>query len=211
MKILVVDDHALVREGLCQVLKGLDEKVAVLQAANCAEAFVLADGHADLDLVLMDYHLPDMTGLAAIDILGQKHPELPVIMLSGSANPQVMRQVMGAGASGFVTKSSMSEELLLAVREVLDGGIYHQSFQTSAPSPLDGPALAARPQLTQRQIRVLTGLLDGKANREIAEEMRVAEETVKTHVAAILRHFDVQNRTQAVVSATRAGYRPTHS
>lgn len=211
MKILVVDDHALVREGLCQVLKGLDDKVAVLQAANCAEAFVLADDHPDIDLILMDYHLPDMTGLAAIDILGQKHPELPVIMLSGSANPQIRRQVLGAGASGFVTKTSLSDELLEAVKVVIDGGIYHQNDQTSAPAAQDGPGLNQRSELTQRQVRVLTGLLDGKANREIALEMSVSEETVKTHVAAILRHFDAQNRTQAVVSATRAGYRPTHS
>lgn len=204
----MVDDHALVREGLCQVLKGLDERVAVLQAATCAEAFVLANAHADLDLVLMDYHLPDMNGLAAIDILGIEHPELPVIMLSGMANAQIMQQVLGAGASGFVAKSSMSEELLTAVRQVLDGGIYHQSFQYDAGAP-ELPALSPKPGLTQRQARVLTGLLDGKANREIAEEMGVSEETVKTHVVAILRHFDAQNRTQAVVSATRAGYRPT--
>ncbi len=211
MKILVVDDHALVREGLCQVLKGLDEKVMVLQAATCAEAFVLSNAHADLDLVLMDYHLPDMTGLAAIDILSQTHPELPVVMLSGSANAQVMQQVLGAGASGFVTKSSMSDELLTAVRRVLDGGIYHQSLQRNPAAPTDAPSLTQKTDLTQRQVRVLTGLLDGKANREIAEEMRVSEETVKSHVAAILRHFDAQNRTQAVVSATRAGYRPTHA
>jgi len=212
LKILVVDDHALVREGLCQVLKGLDEAILVLQAATCSQAFDLADGHPDLDLVLLDYHLPDMTGLAAIDVLGQKHPELPVIILSGSANSQVMRQALGAGASGFVTKSSMSDELLTAVREVLAGGIYHQSPPAQTTGHAPGAASAGNKlDLTHRQVRVLTGLLDGKANREIADEMKVSEETVKSHVAAILRHFDAQNRTQAVVSATRAGYRPSHS
>ena len=125
MKILVIDDHALVREGLHQVLKGLDENVVVLQAGYCAQAFTLAEQHPDLDLVLLDYHLPDMTGLQALDIFGAKHPELPVVMLSGSANHQIMRQVLQSGASGFVTKSSMSEELLLAVRKVLDGDVYN--------------------------------------------------------------------------------------
>jgi DNA-binding NarL/FixJ family response regulator len=93
MKILVIDDHALVREGLSQVLKVLDEAVEILQAGTCAQGFSLAQIHHDLDLVLLDYHLPDMTGLAALAVFGQRHPELPILMLSGSANIQIMRQV----------------------------------------------------------------------------------------------------------------------
>ena len=207
MKILVVDDHALVREGLRQVLKGLEENLEVLQAGNCEQAFVLAHRHGDLDLVLLDYHLPDMNGLDALAIFGERHPELPIVLLSGSANTQMMRQVLQAGAAGFVTKSCVSDELLRAVRSVLDGDIYLPQELTSSPPPSqqDSPG---RPLLTQRQDLVLRCLLDGLANREIAEQLHVSEETVKTHVAAILRHFDVQNRTQAVVAAARIGYRP---
>jgi len=209
LKILVVDDHALVREGLCQVLKGLDEEVQVLQSGTCAQAFELAQAHADLDLVLLDYHLPDMTGLAAIEILGQRHPELPVVMLSGSANVQIMHQVLGFGAAGFIHKASLSDELLTAVRQVLDGGIYHPQDPAGVASA--GAPLSADtgPSLTQRQVRVLTGLLDGKSNREISDDMALSEETIKTHVTAVLRHFSAQNRTQAVVAAARAGFRPT--
>ena len=123
MKILVVDDHALVREGLRQVLKGLEENLEVLQAGNCEQAFALAQRHGDLDLVLLDYHLPDMNGLDALAIFGDRHPELPIVLLSGSANTQIMRQVLQAGAAGFVTKSCVSDELLRAVRSVLDGDI----------------------------------------------------------------------------------------
>jgi DNA-binding NarL/FixJ family response regulator len=127
--------------------------------------------------------------------------------LSGSANTQIMRQVLQAGAAGFVTKSCVSDELLRAVRSVLDGDIYLPQELTSAPTATleDG---TGRPLLTQRQELVLRCLLDGFANREIAEHLHVSEETVKTHVAAILRHFDVQNRTQAVVAAARIGFRP---
>jgi len=208
VKILVIDDHALVREGLHQVLKGLDEDVTVLQAGTCAQAFDQAADHPDLDLVLLDYHLPDMTGLAALDIFGQRHPELPIVMLSGSANTQIMRQVLQNGASGFVTKSTLSDELLHAVRLVLNGDVY-------SPRELEGrsdfgalePA-NEKPPLTQRQELVLRELLDGRSNKEIGTTLNVSEETVKTHVAAILRHFDVQNRTQAVVAAARSGYRP---
>lgn len=207
MKILVVDDHALVREGLRQVLKGLEEHLEVLQAGNCEQAFVLAHKHGDLDLVLLDYHLPDMNGLDALGIFGERHPELPVVLLSGSANTQLMRQVLQAGAAGFVTKSCVSDELLRAVRSVLEGDIYLPQELTNAP-PATLEDSNGRPLLTQRQDLVLRCLLDGQANREIAEQLHVSEETIKTHVAAILRHFDVQNRTQAVVAAARLGYRP---
>lgn len=207
VKILVVDDHALVREGLRQVLKGLEDHLDVLQAGTCEQAFSVAQAHGDLDLVLLDYHLPDMNGLEALAVFGDKHPELPVVLLSGSANVQIMRQVLQAGAAGFVTKSCVSDELLRAVRCVLDGDIYlPQELHT--PNPSDQPTSSSKQMLTQRQELVLSCLLDGLSNREIADQLHVSEETIKTHVAAILRHFDVQNRTQAVVAATRIGYRP---
>jgi DNA-binding NarL/FixJ family response regulator len=209
VKILVIDDHALVREGLRQVLKGLDENVSVLQAGTCEMAFTLADSHVDIDLVLLDYHLPDMTGLQALDHFGKQHPELPIVMLSGSANVQIMRQVLQSGASGFVTKSSLSDELLHAVRTVLNGDVYSPSELGTDFGGL--PFDNAKPPLTQRQELVLRELLDGRSNREIGSSLNVSEETVKTHVASILRYFDVQNRTQAVVAAARCGYRPTSS
>lgn len=209
MKILVIDDHALVREGLCQVLKGLEESVEVLQAGTCTQGFAIADEHPDLDLVLLDYHLPDMTGLVALGVFGMRHPELPIVMLSGSANMQIMQHVLQAGASGFVTKSGLSDELLFAVRQVLDGGEYLPTeFDEigSTPAALEDNVKSG---LTHRQDLVLRELLDGRSNREIADALSISEETVKSHVAAILRHFDVQNRTQAVVAAARSGYSAT--
>jgi DNA-binding NarL/FixJ family response regulator len=207
VKILVVDDHALVREGLRQVLKGLEENLEVLQAGTCAQAFALAQAHGDLDLVLLDYHLPDMNGLEALVIFGHQHPELPIVLLSGSANTHIMRQVLQAGAAGFVTKSCVSDELLRAVRSVLGGDIYLPQ-ELSSSNTAEATDNSNKPVLTQRQELVLRCLLDGMANREIADQLHVSEETVKTHVAAILRHFEVQNRTQAVVAAARIGYRP---
>jgi DNA-binding NarL/FixJ family response regulator len=208
MKILVIDDHALVREGLSQVLKVLDENVEVLQAGTCSQGFSLAQIHHDLDLVLLDYHLPDMTGLAALAVFGQRHPELPILMLSGSANIQIMRQVLQAGAAGFVTKSSLSDELLDAVRRVLDGDVYLPQDLDAAFTLESLETDKERPTLTQRQELVLRELLDGRSNREISQTIGISDETVKTHVAAILRHFAVQNRTQAVVAAARFGYKP---
>jgi len=210
LKILVVDDHALVREGLRQVLKGLEDNLEVLQAGTCAQAFAMAETHGDIDLVLLDYHLPDMTGLEALSVFGDKHPELPIVLLSGQANTQIMRQVLQAGAAGFVTKSSVSDELLRAVRSVLDGDVYLPQELTAATAAASDAANGKAP-LTQRQELVLRCLLDGLSNRDIAEQLHVSEETVKTHVAAILRYFEVQNRTQAVVAAARFGYLPLSS
>lgn len=212
LKILVVDDHALVREGLRQVLKGLDEQVEVLDAGHCARAFELAAEHADLDLVLLDYHLPDMNGLEALDVFAKNHPELPIIMLSGSVNPQVMRQVLAKGAAGFLTKSGLSNDLLSVLRLVLSGGVYvpPEVLQEDEFAKTPGREVDATPnapsQLTPRQEEVLYLLLDGRSNKEISQTLNLADETTKNHVSGILRAFGVKTRIQAVLTATQRGY-----
>lgn len=209
LKILVVDDHSLVREGLCQVLKGLEADVEVLEASNCAQAFELTALNPDLDLILLDYHLPDMTGLEALDVFGAKHPELPVVMLSGSVNPQIMRQVIAKGAAGFITKAGKSHDLLAALRLVLEGEVYIPPGLDTNP---DSPHLSASnagyslPQFTQRQEEVLYLMVEGRTNREISQTLHLADETIKSHVTSILRGFGVKNRVQAVVAANLHGY-----
>ncbi len=211
MKILVVDDHALVREGLCQVLKGLDpvEPTEVLQAPNCAQAFDVTARHPDLDLVVLDYHLPDMNGLEALAFFGSKHPELPVVILSGSANPSIMQQALSLGAAGFITKSGLSDELLYALRQVLNGQIYQpsnfSSFHHESHVSLTQPYKA--PVFTPRQLEVLQLLLDGYTNREMGARLFLGDETIKTHVTNIMRAFHAKTRTQAAAEAARWGYR----
>ena len=209
MKILVIDDHALVREGLCQILKGLDEQVEVLQSGDCAQGFDMANLHPDLDLVLLDFHLPDMTGLEALIRLGKSHPELPVVILSGSYNLHIVRQVMKSGAAGFIPKSGVSNELLTALREVLAGEIYYPTeLMLSLAAPTVGQADDELPTfpLTPRQEEVLQLLMDGLANKEISRVLDLSAETTKNHVTAVLRHFAVKTRVQAVIAATEQGY-----
>ncbi len=210
MKILVVDDHALVREGLCQVLQGLDtlQVTEVLQAATCTRALELARFNPDLDLVLLDYLLPDMNGLAGLEIFGQRHPELPIAILSGSANPSVMQQAMALGAAGFITKSSLSDTLLDALRRILAGEIYYPaefSLSGQVGASFSGKSTTA-PVLSPRQQDVLLLLLDGLTNRQICEKLSLGSETVKFHVSNILRIFGVSTRTQAALEAKRWGY-----
>jgi len=207
MKILVIDDHVLVREGLRQVLRTLDSQVEVFLVGTCTQGFSIALEHPDLDLVLLDYHLPDMNGFDALAIFSKRHPDIPVLVLSGSSNPQIMHQVLQAGAAGYATKTSVSEELLSAVQCVLRGDIYMpptsaQVFDQNYPAPTN-----AGTPLSPKQEQVLCELLAGRSNPDIARLLSISDETVKTHMAAILRHFNVSNRTQAVVAATRCGYR----
>lgn len=195
------------REGLYQVLKGMSTDTTVLQAADCSQALRLVRMHADLDLLLLDYHLPDATGLDALALLGEQHPDIPVLLLSGTASVPVMRQALRSGAAGCITKSSLSEELVHAVDTVLRGGVYvPPELADSDFSPLCADEDKAT--LTHKQTLVLRSLLDGHSNREIADLLHISEETVKTHITSILRYFSAQNRTQAVVTATRLGYRP---
>jgi len=208
LKILVVDDHALIREGLRQVLRGLEDDVDVLEAGSCARAFELAQQEPELDLVLLDYHLPDMNGLEALDVFGRQHPALPIIVLSGSVNPRVMQQVMHKGAAAFLTKSGMSDELISVTRLVLAGGIHMPALPRLMGDEVTMAELSAS-LLTPRQEEVLQLLLDGYTNKEIGRMLYLSEETVKNHVSSILRNFGVTTRTQAVLAANRHGYAST--
>ena len=213
MKILVIDDHALIREGLSLVLKELDphQPTRVLQACDCAQAFAMIEADRDLDLVLLDYHLPDMDGLAALSVFGKDYPELPVVMLSGSANPTTVQRALSLGAAGFVTKSGQSDELLKALRLVLDGEIYVPTAQAWNGQAAMANAPVSAPVFTPRQEEVLQLLLDGCSNREIGQKLHLSDETIKNHVSGILRGFGVKTRIQAALEAGRWGYSKSSS
>ena len=208
MKILAIDDHELVQAGLHQVLQMLGDDIDVIQADSAQEAFMVLISHRDLDLILLDYHLPDMTGLEMLQQLGRRAPEVPVLMISGMANAQLMRQVLTAGAAGFISKSSPSDLLLKAIKVVLDGGIYTPEDLRDLEGLIVDGVMPKRASLSRTQERVFRCMIDGMSNRDIAHKLDIGEETVKSHVSSILRHFDVQNRTQAVLAGVNYGFRP---
>ena len=207
MKILVVDDHALVREGLRQALKGLDEHIEVLEAFACARAFELADLHPDLDLVLMDYMMPDLNGLLGLEAFGKSHPELPVVILTGSADPQLEARLLARGAAGFLSKGGNSQDMLRLLRQVLAGEEPRPRASSATPTRASAP-VPAKPasHLTQRQEQVLALLLAGASNKTISRQLRISDETTSSHVSAILRVLGVESRIQAVLAAGRLGY-----
>ena len=212
MKILMIDDHHLIRDGLRPVLEQLaepGEAVAVLEAASLAAALELAAGHPDLDLALLDLHLPDVTGFDALERLQRGHPGLPIVLMSGDNDPAVVRQALDRGALGFIPKSSSRQVIVSALRLVLSGGTYIPREAMQAPAPPAGAARAPGPAgslgLTPRQAEVLALLLAGKSNKVICRELNLAEGTVKNHVAAVFKALDVTTRVQAVIAAAKLG------
>lgn len=203
MKILIVDDHALVREGLAQALQNLSPDLQLLEARDGAQALAMLTPHPDMDLVLLDYHLPDSKGLEVLVEIERVQPTLPVLMMSGLCTPQVMRQALQLGALGFLSKAAASEEFLLGVQNALKGEVViPQALLDSRGGPKFQDFF-----LSPRQERVLAHLVNGLTNREIAAALHVSEETIKTHMSSILRYFDVQNRTQAVVAAANYDFK----
>jgi DNA-binding NarL/FixJ family response regulator len=212
MKILVVDDHHLIREGLRPLLEEVahGEPVEVIEADSLARALAAAAAHPELDLALLDLRLPDVVGFEAVTRLRECQPALPVVVMSGDNEPGLVRAAFDHGALGFIPKSSGSRVVLGALRLVLAGGTYipPEAFHAAdVPSPSAVAAAEAGSPLdiTPRQRDVLRLLLAGKSNKSIGRELDLAEGTVKNHVAAVLKALGVTTRTQAVIAASRRG------
>lgn len=203
MKILVVDDHAIVRQGLAALLVDGGVAGTVLQAGDRTAGLAAAEAHPDLDAVILDLRLPGDDGAAAIADFAELRPTLPVIILSSSESPADVRRALDLGALGYVPKSASPDTLIQAVRLVLSGEIYVPPLMLNAGS---GPAA-----LTARQGEVLVALARGLSNKEIGLKFGLSEKTVKVHVGAILRALGVTNRTRAAAAAQAAGLIPPPS
>lgn len=221
MKILIVDDHPLIREALRHVLTALDAKFDLIEAENGAAALAAVDGNPDLDLVLLDLALPDVDGFDALAQLRERHPGVPIVVLSASDQFDTVTRAIDAGAMGFIPKTSSNQLLLDALRQVLSGRVYlpadvlhrhqgtpEQTLQLAAAARRNGEALEPRDiGLTARQAEVLALLVEGQPNKLICRGLELAEGTVKIHVTAILKALNVANRTQAVIAVGKLGLR----
>lgn len=210
MKILVADDHPLIREAFRHLLADLAPDVTVFEAGDCETTRRLAAEYPDLDLVLLDLRLPGPGGLVTLDALRRDYPALPVVVVSAVEDPGAVRNVLTRGAMGFIPKSSTNEVMLNALRLVLSGGRYLPADLLSADgsSPATGPSTAEELHLTDRQREVLALMVQGKSNKHICRELGLAEATVKIHVTAILRALKVTSRAQAIVAINHLGLTP---
>lgn len=206
MKILVVDDHPLIREALRTVLGTLGEGVDVLAADDCPAGFALAEAHSDIDAVLLDLQLPGLAGIAAVREWRRRQPTLALIVLAAACDRATVLDALGAGAAGFIPKSSTNQVMLSAIQLVLAGGKYlPPETLTSGLEPSSRQRAKTVPILSGRQMEVLRLIAQGRSNKEICRVLGLAERTVKAHVTAVLRALDVDSRTQAAVAAARLG------
>lgn len=207
VKLLVVDDHGLVREGLLLGLKALGPETQVFGAADASEANQILETE-ELDLMLLDLMLPSVQGLSYLRLVRRRFPNLRVVVLSALDEPNIVAQVMKAGAAGFVSKASSVADLLGALRSVLAGETYLPETMEAEVNRSDtvkkgGNRLEKRFGVTPAQARVLELLAEGRGNRAIAALLGVTEGTVKIHVSAILKSMGLTNRAEVALTVVR--------
>jgi two-component system, NarL family, nitrate/nitrite response regulator NarL len=210
MKLLVIDDHPIVLDGLAALLAGSSPGAIVLTAPDAQSGFRMLDDHADLDVVLLDLRLPGLNGHAAISEFGRLRPTLPVIVLSSSEDPVDVRKAISLGALGYVPKSASRHVLMSAIDLVLKGEIYippllvdNAVYEKQGDRQEELPAPTLR--LTERQVEVLALLNQGQPTKTIATHLNLSEKTVKIHISAIFKALNVVNRTQAAAVGRNLG------
>jgi two-component system NarL family response regulator len=208
IKVLLVDDHELVRQGVASMLAKAEDVIVVGEAKTGREAIEIARRELP-DVILMDVRMPDMDGLEATRRVKEERPRTAVIMVTMHDNPAYLREAVRAGAAGYLLKDVSKDELLDAIRQVATGGAFIESqmlrgmLSEMKPGGTGG-APAAR-NLTKREREILSLVAEGLSNREIADKLVLSPETVKSHVAAILEKLNVSDRTQAAIYAVRNG------
>jgi DNA-binding NarL/FixJ family response regulator len=221
MRYVLVDDHFLIREALCGVLKELDPDATVLEASTWRDAGRLLEEHPDIALVLLDLVLPDQDGFAALKEIRTRCPRTPVVILSAQCDRDRVTKAIELGAAGFIPKSGERRVMLSALRLVFSGGVYipPEALAGSKPAapapslavpPLPSPRAGAKSPadfgLTARQMDVLALMMRGISNKAICRTLSLAEPTVRNHVTAILKSLNVSNRTEAVVMVGALGW-----
>ncbi len=197
IRVLIADDHAVVREGIRRILEGEPGFVVVAEAGTAADAVTLAGAHRP-DVVVLDITMPGGSGLEAAALIGRAAPEAAVLMLSMHDNPEYVRESARAGAQGYLLKDSAATELRQAVRAVHRGERY---FAASDDAPGDG-TLAA---LTPREREVLGGIARGRTNKEIAAALGIGARTVETHRESLMRKLGIRTVAELTRLALETG------
>ncbi len=202
MHIALIDDHHLFREGIRLVLSAFKKEATFSQADSCDAALKIEPD--TVELVLLDFHLPGTSGRDAFGRLRDHFKHAAVVILSGEDNPGIIRQVINDGAAGFIHKNASPEVLQAALNLVIAGGVYLPPavLDEQVPGNSNSAALAT---LSSRQRAVLNRAVQGKINKVIADELNIAEGTVKAHLSAAFKALGVSNRTEAVFALSKMG------
>lgn len=214
MKMLLVDDHSLFREGMRYVLQQVQGECGIIEASNFPDGLKQAELHPDLDLALLDLNMPGSEGPISVKFFHQRFPHIPVVVVSGEDGRDKMEKVMSYGAMGFVCKSSTAPVMLSALNLVLAGGVYvppqmlqqQGVLERNETERVDKRSINTNEYgLTARQMQVLGHLAEGLSNKQIAKAVDLAEGTVKIHVAAVYQVLRVSSRMEAVRVAEQLG------
>lgn len=199
MKILVVDDHSLFREGLVYVLNRLEGDITIIEASNYEQAITHLQNNADLDLALCDLSMPDKDGFTLIKYCRKHFPLVSVVVLSASKEQSDLKRALDSGVLGFIPKDTTSEVMLSALRLIMAGEIYIPASMTQHSNNNQNMPKS----LTPRQQEVVNMMMKGFSNKKIALEIGIAEATIKMHVTAIFKRLGVNNRTEAALAAQK--------
>ncbi|MEP7032544.1 MAG: response regulator transcription factor [Actinomycetota bacterium] len=218
MKILIVDDHALVRRGMGHVVRECFTEAEVVEAGNAVEAIEVMTSD-NVNVALVDVRMPDSDGLELLHQMKERWPETPVIMLTSFDHAQYVRRALAEGAAGYMLKDATPEDLEQAIKVAISGGgnVLSPRVIQNLFESMDGPGRGEngdsghRPiaSLTQRETDILALLAEGMSNRDISRGLFLSEKTVKAHLAAVFRKLGVTNRTQAAMAAVSMGIGPT--
>ena len=210
IQVLIVDDHAIVRDGIGSLLSTIADIEVAGEAADGVQAVSLFK-HLHPDIVLMDLVMPEMDGIQAIQEIITHDPEVRILVLTSFATDEMVFPALKAGACGYLLKDSDSTQLIRSIRETqrgessIDPKIARKLLREISAPPPQSPPPEVDP-LTDREIEVLKQVAKGKSNQEIAQELVISEGTVRAHVSNILGKLQLASRTQATLYALRKGY-----
>ncbi|WP_266158792.1 response regulator transcription factor [Dyella silvatica] len=203
-EVLIADDHPLFRDALQRAVIAAMPLATVHSADRVDALLSLIEQYPDAELLLLDLHMPGARGYSALVHVRSQYPSLPTIVVSGHEEAHVARRALAHGASAYIPKSTPGEDIISAIRCVLDGDVW-------LPQRLLGDGMALKPDeaevaariatLTPQQFRVMTMIAEGLLNKQIAYDLNVSEATVKAHMTAIMRKLGVNNRTQVALVA----------
>ena len=205
MKILIADDHDLVRDAISSLIERDDNKTQVFQACDVQQSLDILEQQTNIDLILLDVNMPGMNNLQSIKTIADAYPTIPIAMISGEVKKEEVERSFELGAKGFIPKTMNGKSLLLTLNLIISGTKYIPEIclEPETIGPIEINTL-----LSRRELQVLNELFNGHSNKIIAKTLFIEETTVKLHLRSLFQKLDAKNRTEVVINALKLGYNP---
>ena len=208
-RFIIIDDHPLFREALHSAVQVAYDDSAIVETSSLTEALGVLETQEPFDLALLDLKIPDTVGFEGLLEIRTSYPQLPIVVVSGHEDNEIIHTALSYGTAGFIPKSTKKDELTSAIKTVMNGDIflpknYHEPLEKNTTDHEEQAKILAKfKSFTPQQLRVINMIRDGLLNKQIAFELKVGETTVKAHVSEILKKLEVTNRTQAAMEISK--------